>query len=258
MYDIKQLEDEWHRYNKKRKRPLYILLFIIVTAAVFITLYVNNIFTFKFDSLNLNEFMAKNELNEQDLKSKEVIASENKNVVSTIVVEKPSFDKKIAEVEETNVVKESPIIILNKEPKAYDHANEEPVLEVSEAISEVKQKEVIQKTDEVSTRKKVHLDILETSSVSAYKDVERRFYQTHDPDDSLFLAKSYFNRGEYKKAEYWALQTNKVDDGLEESWLLFAKSRLKLGYKQDAIKVLRSYIKRSNSVQAKRLLEKIK
>ncbi|MBD3791755.1 MAG: CDC27 family protein [Campylobacterales bacterium] len=104
----------------------------------------------------------------------------------------------------------------------------------------------------------MHLDILETSSVTAYKDVESRFYQTHDTDDSLFLAKSYFNRGEYKKAEYWALQTNKVDNTIEESWLLFAHAKAKLGQKQDAIKVLKSYIAKTNSIEAKRLLEQIK
>ena len=105
---------------------------------------------------------------------------------------------------------------------------------------------------------KMHLNIIETTSLSAYKDVAKRFNQSHDTDDSLFLAKSYYRKGNYKKAEYWALQTNKVNENIEESWLIFAKSKVKLGRKNEAIRILTVYIKKSNSVEAKSLLDKIK
>jgi len=36
-------------------------------------------------------------------------------------------------------------------------------------------------------------------------------------DDSLFLASNYYKKGAYKKAVYWALQTNKIDKNIEET-----------------------------------------
>jgi len=107
-------------------------------------------------------------------------------------------------------------------------------------------------------RKKMHLNIVESSSVSAYKDVERRFYQSHDTDDSLFLAKSYFRKGNYNKSEFWALQTNKVNSNIEESWLIFAKSKVELGRTNEAIRILTNYVKRSHSSAANNLLNALK
>ena len=132
-------------------------------------------------------------------------------------------------------------------------------LPISEDIGTIKEPKVrIETTTIEEPRKKMHLDIIETTSVSAYKDVAKRFHQSHDTDDSLFLAKSYYRKGNYKKAEYWALQTNKVNDNIEESWLIFVSSKVKLGHKNEAIRILTTYIKRSNSAEARSLLYKIK
>ncbi len=106
-------------------------------------------------------------------------------------------------------------------------------------------------------RKKVHLEIIESTSVKAYKDVEDRFYQSEDINDALFLAKSYYRNGNYKKSEYWALQANRLDETIEESLLIFVKSKVKLGSKNEAISILTSYLKKSNSREAKKLLYQI-
>ena len=105
---------------------------------------------------------------------------------------------------------------------------------------------------------KVHLDIVETTSISAYKDVERRFLQTHNIDDSLFLAKSYYKKEKYKKALYWALESNKIDADMEESIFIFVKSKFKLGNKEEAISILVTYIKKSDSEEGKNLLYQLK
>ncbi len=108
-----------------------------------------------------------------------------------------------------------------------------------------------------NVRKKIHLDIIKTTNVTAYKDVEKRFKQSHDVDDSLFLARSYYKKGNYKKSEYWALETNKVDSNIEESMLIFVKSKMKLGRKNEAKNILTTYIRKSNSPEAKKLLYRI-
>ena len=110
----------------------------------------------------------------------------------------------------------------------------------------------------VQSHRKIHLNIIKTSNIRAYKDVEERFYQSHDPADSIFLARIYYNKGKYLQAENWALRTNKVNADIEESWIIFAKSKAKQGYKNEAIGVLVPYIKRTNSSVAKDVLYKIK
>ena len=116
---------------------------------------------------------------------------------------------------------------------------------------------ILDDNETIKNNKKVDLHIVKTSSSIAYREVERRFLQSHDTEDALFLAKSYYAKGNYVKAEYWALEANKVDDNIEESWLIFVKSKVKLGHKNEAIRILTEYVKRSNSPQARILLEKM-
>ena len=107
------------------------------------------------------------------------------------------------------------------------------------------------------SRKKITLNILKTSSPTAYKDVEKRFFQTHDIDDALFLTKSYYKKEEYKKAKFWALEVNKLDATQDESFLIFIKSIIYLGNKNEGLSLLNTYIKKTNSDEAKALLYKI-
>ncbi len=114
-------------------------------------------------------------------------------------------------------------------------------------------------TDTSSGKKKLHIEVIDVSKKkSSFKEIEKRFRMGHDIDDSLFLAKSYYERKNYKKAEYWALQTNKVNENIEESWLIFAKAKAKQGHKNEAIRILNAYINRTHSIEAKVLLDKIK
>ncbi len=108
-------------------------------------------------------------------------------------------------------------------------------------------------------KKKLHIEVIDVSKKkSSFKEIEKRFRMGHDIDDSLFLAKSYYQRKNYKKAEYWALQTNKVNQNIEESWLIFAKAKAKQGHRNEAIHILTVYIRRTHSIEAKVLLNKIK
>jgi hypothetical protein len=137
------------------------------------------------------------------------------------------------------------------DPMRYEHPNAKKVaITVTEPL---KSTNVVEKP-----RKKMHLTIIKTTSSSAYKDVEKRFADTADPDDSLFLARTYYEKGNNKKAIYWALQTNKLNSNIEESWIIFAKAKARSGHKSEAIRVLSNYVKRSNSREAQRLLIKLK
>ncbi len=242
MYDIEPLEKEWRRYKKKKMRPWYILFVIIFIIILIPVLFLNyNKIKFPEFSIKTNtkvnidksniellidKPLSKLEIREVQVNDKSVDIAGFKSTVEMIQ------DKENIEI----IVEDLPIpknTLVLKKPKVNEQIKEKP-------------------------RKKMHLKIIETSSITAYKDVEKRFKQSHDTDDSLFLAKSYYRKKNYKKAEYWALQTNKVNGNIEESLLIFVKSKVKLGHKNEAMQILTSYIKKSNSAEAKNLLYKIK
>ena len=237
MYDIKPLEKQWEQYRKKKRRPWYVLIFTISFLLLIIL---------GFLKYNLTDFFKLNDNKNVEIVTNSTTILTTNKALSSSEMKKPKAD----DVLDVAEVKPMPVISDN------DHAEKVDDLPISEDIKKPRVK--IETTVIEEPRKKVHLNIIETTSLSAYKDVEKRFNQSHDTDDSLFLAKSYYRKGSYEKAEYWALQTNKVNGNIEESWLIFAKSKVKLGRKNEAIRILTAYIKKSNSSQAKSLLHKIK
>ena len=247
MYDIKPLESEWKKYRKKRQKPWYIGSFIFLILALLVITFSGN---FKIDISRLTAYF-------NTIKSNESLIL--KEVKSHVLLDSPldvlETEKYIAldTVEEKNASKTKKYIAIEtiekNELKVPNILVDIPVLEeVGQQMNENLSKE----------RKKVHIEIIETSSVTAYKDVEKRFLQSHDVDDSLFLAKSYYKKGLYEKSEYWALETNKIDENIEDSVLIFVKSKAKLGNKNEAESILKNYISRTGSQEAKNVLFRIK
>ncbi len=241
MYDIKPLEEEWKKYKKKKRKPWFVLIF-----SIFFILLIS--FTFlNYEEIDFLKFNDQNKVS--------VVANQAK----TVLIDKPlvTLETKKPKVNAVSQKTETKPMIVISENDSMEIVEDLPIAENDKAIKETSVKIKTVETVE-KPRKKMHLNIIESTSVSAYKDVERRFKQSHDADDSLFLAKNYYDKKNYKKAEYWALQTNKVNGNIEESWLIFVKSKVKLGRKNEAIHILTNYIKKSNSAAAKNLLNKIK
>jgi hypothetical protein len=87
--------------------------------------------------------------------------------------------------------------------------------------------------------------------------LERRFKETSNANLGLFIARYYYARGDYNDAYNYALKTNDTNDKIDESWIIFSKSLVKLGKTDQAKKTLQLYISQSNSENAKALLEMI-
>jgi hypothetical protein len=135
-----------------------------------------------------------------------------------------------------------------------DNRNKELNILVDIPILDMENNRIIENK---KTEENALIDIVGTSSVIAYEEVEKRFENHHDIDDALFLAKSYYKKGNYKKAAYWALETNKLDDDVEESIFIFVESKVKSGQVNEGILILKRYIKQSSSEEAKKLLFRI-
>ena len=250
MYDIKPLEEEWKQYQKNKKKPFIIWTIAFLLVCFLVVLLV------KYKHLNFPQFLPDNSMHKLD----KYVSDKDTNVL---------INKEISVLEvreKKNIMKIKPPVKLSVESTDTSAMPTLPVVNDIPVFDEspVKSKIIVSNAPQVKRvkkdipRKKMHLNIIKSSTVSAYKDVESRFYQSHDTDDSLFLAKSYYRKGNYKKSEYWSLQTNKINSNIEESWMIFVKSKIKLGDKNQAIRILTNYAKKSNSSAAWNLLLKLK
>ena len=228
MYDVSRLEKEWKKYNRKRRYPIYATLggmLLVLTAGYYWWMKEK-----RTGLISTTSLFAKGEKNNTQAKH--------------IALLNDALDRLDVQIKE-------PENSLKKETK-YRNAPLEPVEDIP-----ILHENIVVPDEVQAPHKKVELKIKETTSIQAYKDVEKRFYQSHDIDDALFLAKGYYKRKAYHKAAYWALETNKINSDIEESWLIFARSKIKLGKKEEAIHILKSYIKASNSPKARALLKRL-
>jgi len=105
-----------------------------------------------------------------------------------------------------------------------------------------------QKADITIERKETKNDIME---------IIHRFKNNNNPALSLFIAKKYYELGNYHQSYNYALITNQINPNIEASWIVFAKSLVKLHKKDKAIFTLKEYINSSHSSSAEILLNKI-
>jgi len=250
MYDIKSLEEEWKEYQKNKKKPFILWTFtFLALSGIFLLLW-----QYKYVDFSKFSFANKKSMDNHTV-NKDINVLINKSLTSLQIHQKELVQeiKPVVKrnIQSTNTDQIPTLPVVNDIP-IFDTA---PAKSIKIVVSDAPK---IKRVQRDVPRKKMHLNIIKSSTVSAYKDVENRFYQSHDTDDSLFLAKSYYRKGNYKKSEYWSLQTNKINSNIEESWMIFVKSKIKLGHKNQAIRILTNYAKKSNSSAAWNLLLKLK
>lgn len=122
---------------------------------------------------------------------------------------------------------------------------------VNEKIEEIKISTVEIKTEDNS------ISIKKQNTYSDIDHVVKRFKINNNPALSLFVAKKYYQLGEYEKAYNYALITNGINNNIEASWIIFAKALIKLDKRDMATETLKKYINQSSSSQAKILLDEI-
>ncbi|MDF1878695.1 CDC27 family protein [Sulfurimonas sp. SAG-AH-194-C20] len=132
-----------------------------------------------------------------------------------------------------------------------------PLQKVEEPKTEiVVQKEVITQSY-IPKPQKRSINIKRQNTQNDIYEIISRFKKNSNPALSLFVAKKYYELGDYEKAYNYALITNKINKNIESSWIVFTKSLVKLGKRDKAIATLKQYIKQSHSSGARILLDEI-
>jgi hypothetical protein len=248
MYDIPELERKWKKYKRNQiKKPLIIgvtSLLLIVGAGVIATTY------YKKSSKASNNVV-------KDTQQKSEVVNTNKTAVAVnnspaIVIKKSGSNSNNA------------LINAKQENNANIDITKATIVKPNVPDDEIRVIGFDNKEDKKAIEKK-YGDILipkktteELRIREEIKDLEEKFRETQDPQDSLEIAKYYYKIKDYKQAENWAVNTNNLDGDIEESWLIFAKARAKQGFRTDAIKVLQTFYDETNSQKAKVLLDKLR
>jgi hypothetical protein len=88
-------------------------------------------------------------------------------------------------------------------------------------------------------------------------EMEDRFKNNNNPYLGLYIARYYYDHGNYNDAYNYALKTNALNNAMEESWLIATKSLVKLGKTDQAKRALQVYVAQSNSERARNLLDSL-
>lgn len=268
MLNIHDLERRWLRYKIKSYVPLVlsILAGVSIIALLFIyipTSDVKNKANIPIEATEVEVSKVQAEVPVQQETIKEPVVAPRELSVADNTQEQVQTEPK--KEESTLVLKPSLHFMDNIEDgiSAYvvaDMPMQEPVtssLQDDESPTDLPEIEVSDSTESTEEITENRLNITSNKSDSELKDVIRRFKKNKNPALSLFIAKRYYAAGEYQKSYNYALMTNEIDKHIEESWIIFSKSLVKLGQHELAMNTLKSYLKTTKSTAADVLLRKI-
>ncbi len=273
MIDVKELERRWIRYKIKQYLPYSLLVLSLGIAIVFIYLLFgeqkNSIVQQTKQQKSLYTTAPK-EIQQEANKSKEVtkpVEKKEKEQTKVVVVEEKNSTIP-PKTQEQQVLRPSLNFLSSMKQRAVLPTQQEQENEPTPNVTlqsttntqtTKKKKEPKKEQKLVITKKssnKVKIEVKKTSK-KEIEEVIKRFKKSNNPILSLFIARKYYELGEYHKSYNYALLTNQIDPTIEDSWIIFAKSLVKLGQKKRAIEALQAYIKVSKSNNAKILLNKI-
>lgn len=281
--DIFELEKKLFRYRLKQKLH-YIIFAILALSTVGIIFYY---YTYSFSNLsskveiptlvvdnNLSLIKIENNITKEEVKEKvtpSIVLIEEKN-------------KEISPTEETLFLQLPIIKTNNTDKKNYnpfvdkDALNKKSLPEITEDDIENKvlmrkmrtkaedtfyrnTEESIESTllappplEDEKPKGRIKIETQEVNSIVYLKD---KFEKTQNIIFALMLAEEYYLTKNYNESNKWALIANSIDSDNEKSWVWFAKSKVKLGQKEDALLALKAYLKNNKSKTIESLLSQI-
>ncbi len=251
MFDIKTLERKWLIYKVKSYLPHFLVLAITFVALILL------------NSLWTNE--PKNEV----VISEPVVQTENieQNSSSEIEKEPVSDEQLILEPSMDFIANISTTPTYTAPAQTITPASQKPIIDniitpqtlelppLDKPLSHEQVTPAIQKSEPVSTKGK--LAINRSDSKIDIASIEDRFKENSNASLGLFIAKYHYDNGNYSEAYNYALKTNSINAKMDENWIIFCKSLVKLGKKEQARRTLHLYIKESRSDEAIALLDAI-
>ncbi|MBW6488168.1 hypothetical protein [Sulfurimonas sp.] len=279
MLNINDLELRHKKYKRKYYAPLFTMIVSTAIIAASITWFFvyNQKNTFIVENKIVKEPIVAQKIEtepvveEKNESTLELATKEKLHVISENAVREETAEEKqeklvlspslgfMSKLESKSQIYKEPAKELNSTPKP----KETPEQKRAETVSpKIENKQIAPKKEEIeeitiNTDKKSSINIARKDEIEDIAHVLKRFNVNHNPALSLFVAKKYYQLGDYEQAYNYALITNDINNNIEDSWLIFSKSLVKLNKKELALETLKKYISHSHSSQARQLLEEI-
>lgn len=260
VFEIKNLEERWKKYKRKKNIIIFISIFA-GTVVVFALFYYLSLFNKKDRTINHKNRTL-------------LIKNENKKVVDKLkILSKPI--KKINKINiEKNITKSS-INIVSKKKKGENSIKSVDILHLDKKFL---QQIYVNKSEDNKTKidisaindnaKSVKEEIKQTTKnakiiISSKKIDKLKYFKEQYQKNpralyAIMISKEYYKNRLYEKSLKWAILANSLDSSSEDSWIIFAKSKVKLHQKSDAINALQAYLKVNSSKRIEILLSEIK
>jgi len=243
--EVIALEERWNELRNRRlfkKLVVFFVILLLILSAVLVYLV-----------LNLN---SKKELN---VAPKEPVApavnvANDTNITATNPITNNSEPQSKQEIN-INIKVDTPTV--PAEPaKVETSSNTSNVTIPNASVQEEQNKTVEKQPIPVPKENKI---IIETNTIQNIDTLIDKFENTNNIMFANMIADEYFEKKDYKKSLEWALKANEKDPNSETSWIMFAKSQVKLGNKEDAIRALEGFMSYSkNATAVSSLLRRIK
>lgn len=237
MHDIRNLERRWLKYKIKSYAPYLGAVFTILVVSI-IAFY-----------NSLSSTVANEEINLPVTENSSEIKANN---TETVTMLEPSMD--FVQSFQTTIP-ETQITTAPTPQRALPPQQSVPVPKVLNIPPSTSIKAPPPAISPLSGDKSFSLN--RNESKLDIESVERRFKETLNANLGLFIARYHYDHGNYSEAYNFSLKTNSMNSKIDESWIIFAKSLVKLGRVEQAKKTLHLYISESNSESARSLLDSI-
>ena len=243
---ILELEKRWKRYKIKQNIRYFIAIFLTISLICFTIYEISVTKQVKVKTAKKIESLSK--LIERKKVALEVVKDEKPTKVEKVLAEKninlKPYHFKLEPSEEKNG-----IFSLEGHLTLNILGQEKAVKKAKSTSTHVK-KVMIKKPK----KEKILINMKEVDAISYLKE---RYYATSNIVFSLMLAEEYFEKKKYKETLEWALTANDIDSKNIKSWYWFAKAKVKLNKKSDAIRALKAYLLTNKSQRLSTLLHKI-
>ncbi len=286
--DVELLEKRRFKYKLKRflKFSIPFLLLFSMVGGYFLSPKIDKLKNIKIDYSFLNFLKFDNNKTEKEEIKRVVVVEEKKEVESSIpkkIEPQPIVIKEEKEKykNSANRIANADILISKKEKdetlklhtaflENLDRKRAEPDIEslhkkepkkVKKSPIKIESKKLNRKPKRRIVRKKIidkppkEIDISFDGKNIEY--LEKMFKKTNKFKYAIALAEEYYNRKEYQKSIKWSMIANDIDNKDDRSWIYFAKSKVKLNHRDEAIEALRLFLKKNRSRGVSNLLTRI-
>ncbi len=126
-----------------------------------------------------------------------------------------------------------------------------------------KTKAIIKIDSKVLVSKRANSTIKPTTNININYEgknidyLKQKFKKTNRFSYSISIAEEYYKKGKYTKSIKWALISNDLNSKDARSWVFFAKSKVKMGKKNEAVEALKMFLKTHKSRPAEHLMNRI-